>query len=368
MGKNIYSTIKNLLLEHGPQSSTIFVKQVSKEAELSERNVRYKLEKLYVKDRVEWLKRHPEDWKRKGDVWYYHRGQEKFLEDKKGVIIKQRREKVGGKRKLEIEEKLDFTQLVEAWLSQPSCVSVINGIYSRDEDKVKLPHTGHLPGGVAHSPLLSAFKKKVEKLKEDYPDFFQNPFTEWEKFNDGAIPFIEKRKKIKEEITEIIFKEIGDKIRGGNRNIEISMKKLMGGILFRLYLGVVGSESNNFDAKWFEYFIKFNSRVHSFSESYRYYIRKLNSATSNSEDSFIDVPESGEPSKNYIFVACTQKDEQSMKSFKEEMDKKMEKMLRRIAVSTRIKKSLLELCKMEDELYKNLYSIFSSLTKIKSIK
>lgn len=280
----------------------------------------------------------------------------------------------------------DYTQLMEKWLNQlPGNISIWAGILQRSgyEHDEEIQYTGNLPWDVENNPLLTDFKKYVEDLIKEQPDsFHHNPFSEWEQFDKKAKTFLEKRKKlVRDGIAEIIVKELVNKNRGSNQNIEVFKRvngnieipmELVEGILYMLDTGVKW-KAGEFSANWFNEFTRFDSIVWDYpkSKSYCYYLKKLEETIrySQHDDAIAEIIESVDKfPRYYIFIASVQKEKQSRTNFKGEMNKRVERMLKKIGQSKWIKETTLELYEMKNELHKILDNIFSSLTKIKNIK
>jgi len=146
---------------------------------------------------------------------------------------------------------------------------------------------------------------------------------------------------------------------------------LVEGILYMLDNGV-NRNSGDFSANWFNEFIRFDSIIRDYpkSKSYRYYLKKLEEAIrySQHDDVIAEIIESVDKfPRYYIFIASIQKEKQSITNFKGEMDKRVERTLKKIGQSKWIKEAILELWFLFRTLDKN-YKVFFHQTVVHQTK
>lgn len=377
--KTMDKILKEILQKHGPLNSDILVSKIIKKVKKSKRTVRYQLKKIYTSKSNKWLKRHPEKWETKGDVWYYLVGQEELLEKKKFIFLKPRK-----------DIRLDFSNLLDTWLGflPNGNFSIKYGLYSpylygSQEDVV---NTFFKWGTIERDVLFDEFKRYIDDILETNPEFCVNPIDEQIKLIKNFESFSEKRDVLIGEICSILINGmdlVNEAYDDEFYSLVVDIPEVIPLCIMYLLLMRIG-DKNVFERvllkkgpfiynpiykkMWDGGGILYNFSIINNLNSYR--IKK--SSDCNTESTYISIPNDDALRVNHVNLTHSTKPHENNKYRREKIWDDLEKcekeIIRMVDESDKIERLIAELSILTFDLNTGLTNIKTALQKIKAIK
>jgi len=380
--------IKEILQTNGPLKSNSLIEKIVEKGITSERGAIYRLRKAYNAKTNNWLKRHPEDWSARGDVWYYLSGQESILEERKGIYLRKRN-----------EVRYDFSDIIQHWMDliPKGYFDVVTGyLIIIEHDKFgeiinikeispdfTLVHDWDI---IKEDPLFSKLKSYIKNTDIFPYNSIPNPINEHERCKKMLIECLAVRDEILKlilKMTENLFdydvflKMVEQYLSTNHSRIDFSGLYGLPEIFLERLL-FVGKNKRKSRKKIYPYLHFFKSYLLEDSDAFYYFIRfglspyewnhfsELEQYKNNIDFWKHQSSDLEFEQKEYIPVTSINKNKNRQEIW-EEYDKKTELFFNQIEKSKQINSMVPKLKQMEKNLNDSMSSIYSGLRLLENI-